>query len=146
MSHNNGNLWFTLFDRLFYVSSTLNGSCAVLLWLSHISLSLYFTALYGLSHLTAPLGHIKHPLQVTPARETHQETRGAHSIPQIYPSNTVRALYENTRLRRTMFHVVATFAIDQMLEGGKERVLRCRLKMWKCHTYMQNGGAVELVS
>lgn len=84
MSHYNGKLWFTLFDSLFYVLSTLNGSglcCSPLA--SHVSLSLHFIALYGRSHLTLPLGHIKHPPQVTQA---HSHTREPEddSIPQIY--------------------------------------------------------------
>ena len=114
MSHNNGNLWFTLFDSLFYVSSTLNGSGLRYSPLAshiytHTHLSIYFIALYGLSHLTLPFGHIKHPPQVTQAQEPNQETRGSFNPTDL--SNKIRALLECTNTHLLYYqelHAAAT--------------------------------------
>lgn len=48
MSHNNGTLWFTRFDGLFYVSSMLSGLCCNPL-VSHIPGSLYILLLWAQS-------------------------------------------------------------------------------------------------
>lgn len=73
MSHNNGNLWFTLFDSLFYASYTLNGlvlRCSPLA--PHISLSLFYSSLWAQSPL---LAFGAPPSQVREAQEPHQGAR-----------------------------------------------------------------------
>lgn len=69
MSHDNGNLWFTLFDGLFHVSSTLNSfGLDVVLW-PHAIGSLFY-GLYGLNSLTFPFRAHQRPPTPPPMGNT----------------------------------------------------------------------------
>lgn len=121
MSRNNRKLWFTHFDSLFYVLSTLNGSsscCSPLA--SHISLPLYFISLYGCSHLTLPSGNIKHPPQVTQAQEQHQGTRGWFNTKNLWISNIHLLYYHPENNAACCFHYNHLF---QLLEELSYSVL-----------------------
>lgn len=56
-THNNGNLWFTLFDRLFYVSSMLNGNALFIL--SHFKSLVTSCCLSGTSNTPHKLQRLK---------------------------------------------------------------------------------------
>lgn len=109
MSHNNGNLWFTLFDSLFLYLVCAPWFRPVLssfdFTLSPPSLSLYFIALYGLGHLTLPLRHIKHPPQVT--QEPHQQSRRSFNTTYWFSQFTNTHL---TIIKRTMLLLLPLMA------------------------------------
>lgn len=87
MSHNNGNLWFTLCDGLFYVSSTLNSLGLDVSPLASHNHTLFYE-LYGLNSLTLPSGHIKAASWGAWATEPLQEPGGSQPVRPHTHTNT----------------------------------------------------------
>lgn len=79
MSHNNGNLWFTLFDSLFLYLVLLR---VVVLWLLtlHLSLSLFYSSLWARSPHFAFKAHQTPPTGSTGATPAIQEIVQHHIL------------------------------------------------------------------